>query len=444
MQQQALFQHFSRRSPAALAEFHYVSYPINMSPKDHSASSRRPAIFGLLWAGTLAAAYHFGFSQGGKSGPNEGTAMKTAGGLLASQSGPFSSNTGRRQGVVVGSATNEEDGQLVMEGETLADLKPEEELDALLTQASSPARNRSLVRLFAKWAELDGATAMAKVATLSEPLLRYEAREAALRHWGMANPAAAWDFAVADNGLNLPENRFDTILRGLGRSDPAKAVEFFSNPKFSNLLNSEGNATAVVDSLYARGHHDQLKSWAEGMPPGAAKESVINRVIDQWARHNPKEAKAWMEAQIQASPKNAVAARTELAESWARVNPSEALQWVQSLPTKEQDPTYVDRVFRRWLDYDRDNAAAQLANMPPSPALDRSIERYSQEIMGRDPAATIPWAESITDEKRRFRAIERVAQIWARKDPNALRNYVNQSGFSEDQQKALLRNLKNG
>jgi hypothetical protein len=395
---------------------------------------KQPAIYGLLWAGTLSLAYHWGIHRAPAPAPS-GSAAAAADGIAQPRAAKFGSAAPDAKQA----QQDEEDGRLTLETDTLADLNPEEEFNALMTQPASPARNRALVRLFARWAELDGKNALLKSQTIAEPLLRYEAREAALRHWGMVQPAEAWAHAEADRGLTLPDDRFSAILRGLGKSDPATALAFFQNHKDGAILENIGDAVNAFDTLYQRGGHAQMVAWTESLPAGKLREGAMNRIIDQWARYDPKLAKQWMEKMLPANPAAIGPARVELAESWARVNPQQALDWVGSLPAKEQDGVYYDRIFRRWLDLDRDAAAAQLANLPPSPALDRSIERYSYEIASRDPAATMPWAASITDEKRRWRAIERVAGYWRKKDPQGLANFVQTGGFNADQQKALLR-----
>jgi hypothetical protein len=59
--------------------------------------------------------------------------------------------------------------------------------------------------------------------------------------------------------------------------------------------------------------------------------------------------------------------------------------------------------------------------------------------MRQNPADTMPWAQSINDEGRRWRAVERVADAWRSKDKAGLQQYVLSGGFTEEQQRKLLR-----
>ena len=87
-------------------------------------------------------------------------------------------------------------------------------------------------------------------------------------------------------------------------------------------------------------------------------------------------------------------------------------------------------------------AAAFLAEQPASPILDRQFERYAYDVMNQNPSATMPWAESITDPDRRWKAISRVASAWRKQDPNGLNNFVSGATYLTQDQKAQLLQLK--
>lgn len=202
------------------------------------------------------------------------------------------------------------------------------------------------------------------------------------------------------------------------------------------------STVGAFDQLYERGGHDLMVPWVQNLPEGKMKDGAVNRIVDQWARYDPLAAAQWMNSMIAVNPKNTVEARIELAESWARVNPTQALAYVQSLPPDQQNNAYYERIFKRWLDYDKQNAAAYLAEQPASPALDRPFERYAYDVMNQNPAATMPWVESISDPGRRWNAMERVADAWRKKDPEGLNAYVSGATHLNEDQRAKLLRLK--
>jgi hypothetical protein len=94
------------------------------------------------------------------------------------------------------------------------------------------------------------------------------------------------------------------------------------------------------------------------------------------------------------------------------------------------------------MEYDRNGAAQWLASQSPSPLLDRPIERYTWQVMEIDPQNSMPWAESITDGERRFRAMTEVADRWGRRDPQGLISYVSTANLPPQQKERLLRNTQ--
>ncbi len=226
------------------------------------------------------------------------------------------------------------------------------------------------------------------------------------------------------------------VLDGIGRGDVQAALQFFSKHQ-DDLGKHQDRAALVLDDLYERGNHESLIPWAEKLPPGKWKDTAMNRLVDRWARYDPEAAKTWMERAI-TSPDALKEARVELADSWARVNPTAALGWLDTLPAADRSSALYAKVFSKWIEFDPNAAGGYLAAQPPGPLLDRPIEQYTNEVMKQNPADTMPWAESIGDDRRRWRAIERVAEQWRVRDPAGLENYVKSAGFTDKEKARLL------
>ncbi len=400
----------------------------------------RRAAWLAAWAGSLAAAYYVGRDAGGDSSDDSRrsalqrmAAMSSDGRPLSKRSGPAGSAT-----AIKGVAGEAAAGNAAGEADQSTDFA--ERFAGVQAMPPGVARNEAYFALIKEWAAADGPAALAAAGAITEPKLRFELRESALRAWAAASPEAAWKFASENASGDLPENRMNLVFEGLGRSDPAKALAFMeANGK---ALEKYGDrATLVFDDLYENGHHDALVGWAEKMPAGKLRDMATNRIIDRWARYDPAAAKEWMDKNV-TTKDNLGPARVELAESWARVDPSAALQWANSLPAGQRDSEYYSRIYGRWIQYDRNAAAKNLAEQPPSPQLDRPIERYTYEVMRQNPAETMPWAESISDAKRRWEAVSRVAEYWGRRDPGAMQNYVTASNLTDEQKRQLLKSIE--
>lgn len=391
----------------------------------------------LVWSGSVAGAYWLG--SRGADGTDAAAEAARAAQLRAPAGLAGGVGPGRATEKRVdpdGQATGDKAGEPSAAGGRMVDFTAR--MADIQAMPPGPERNEAMFDLMKEWAAADGPAALAAAGAVAEPKLRFELREAALRHWASADPDAAWKFASENPNGDLPDHRMQLVFDGLGRTDPAKALAFFD--KHRAEMEKQGDRAAYVfDELYERGGHDQLVGWAEKMPPGKLRDMAANRIIDRWARYDPESAKQWMERTV-TNKENLTAARIELAESWARVNPGAALQWANALPADQRDGEFYNRIYGRWLQYDRNTAASSLATQPPSPALDRPIERYTYEVMRQNPADTMPWAESINDAGRRWRAIERVADVWRTRDPAALQNYVmSNATLTEEQKRKLLK-----
>ncbi|MGI8602716.1 MAG: hypothetical protein ACR2OZ_06915 [Verrucomicrobiales bacterium] len=316
-----------------------------------------------------------------------------------------------------------------------------ERIARLTAMTPSPERNERITKALAQLTRVDPKAALETAAALEGVKLRNDGLESVIHAWGRSDPEAAFAWAKATpNDGTLPESRIDLIFRGLARSGPEKALSFLT-AHASELNRWSEQADGVMEEIYQRGGHSQMQSWIAQLSDGRLRDAAMSRFVDQWALYEPHAAKAWMETQ-HISPANLATMRVELATSWVRVNPQEAIEWVRSLPAKDQGRDLYDAVFRRWIDLDRNGAAGWLAAQPPSPALDRPIERYASQVMEMDPKNSMPWAESITDGERRFRVMSEVADRWGRRDPQGLANYVSSQNLSPQQRDRLLRSAQ--
>ena len=312
------------------------------------------------------------------------------------------------------------------------------ELNSLLAQPPGPLRTQAIVTLIGKWARVDGPAAVVAAGTFTEPALRLQLRETAFNHWAQMDPGAAWDYATLNPQRDLPAERFGHILRGLGGGDISTGLAFLAEHPQAELRDNMQEIGEALDQLYQRGGHAKILPWLERLTDGPLKDAATNRLIDQWARYEPSAAARWMESRGKLLGENITGARKELASSWADVNPLQALDYFNQLPADQREDAYYERIFRRWLESDKNAAAAYLAELPSSPALDRPIEQYAYDIMQQDPELTMPWVESISDPRRRWKAITRVAAVWKEQNPAALAAYVEGAAFLNAQQKQQL------
>ena len=132
----------------------------------------------------------------------------------------------------------------------------------------------------------------------------------ALAGWASANPSAALAWF---EGLDLDNDpRLDPVLKdrkipvaalrhglmrglvqGLADADPDTATRFVTGLASTDQRQAEGFMHIVAGAVLRTGSPTDAATWAEALPEGQLRNSVIGRVAHQYAESNPDEAAEW-------------------------------------------------------------------------------------------------------------------------------------------------------
>lgn len=75
--------------------------------------------------------------------------------------------------------------------------------------------------------------------------------------------------------------------------------------------------------------------------------------------------------------------------------------------------------------------------MPPSPQRDAAVSGFARGYAWQDPEAALAWAQDISDPSLRERSLTQVGQAYYRRNPDAARAWLEQSGLSAEAQQAV-------
>lgn len=307
-------------------------------------------------------------------------------------------------------------------------------LGALGELDPSPSQERAFKEVIGRWAELEPNNAFAFAGDIDEPKKRHDLKLKVLQSWGEHDPAGALAFLGENPDSSIARYAEGAVFDGLAKGDIQVALAFFESINEKDTPYGGATYSAVRD-LFERNDRKVI-AWAEGLPAGEVRGRAIDGVIDQWARYDPVAAKAWMEKN--ATGEALPSAQVELGESWARVDPEAAMAWAAEVEADTRTAARIkERIFTRWMQYDYESAANFLVEQDPSPQLDRAFEMYIDKARHYDPEATMAWAESITDPKRRVRAIHSVAAVWKGRDKAAYQGYLQNAGLDKKAAKKL-------
>jgi hypothetical protein len=75
--------------------------------------------------------------------------------------------------------------------------------------------------------------------------------------------------------------------------------------------------------------------------------------------------------------------------------------------------------------------------MNESPERDSATYGYATRVAWENPAAAVEWANTISDEGTRANALMETGRAYFRKDPEAAKQWLSNSGLNEEQQKRV-------
>jgi hypothetical protein len=173
--------------------------------------------------------------------------------------------------------------------------------------------------------------------------------------------------------------------------------------------------------------------------PAEPRKIEMETTARKLMHESPAKALAWLESQPP-SPARAETFRAITTE-WAQSDPAAAMAAVVKLaPTDGRDEA-MQRVFNRWSDQDADAVLRWAAGRAPAAELDQMLWYFATDTtlryVAREKALT--GAGLIADPELRAEAIEHVVLIWARREPKAAAQCIEESKVLTTSQKAAIR-----
>lgn len=226
----------------------------------------------------------------------------------------------------------------------------------------------------------------------TNPALRNSAASGILKHWALTEPAAAFDWAVANLGAEARDIQvreiLSAVLREYHRQKPEEVVAKLAalTPKLRGYLNS------VVTQAAAEAEPEPLPEVAAApvtLPAPAAQVAYDQNSMIQLTRADPQKALALLPQISQEDRANAI---FTVFSTWAASDPVAAGQWI--------------------------------AQQPADTVRDRAIDGLISTVGGTDPEGAAAWIKETTAGFR-YWAIRRLVSAWADADPHAARTWLN-------------------
>ena len=205
------------------------------------------------------------------------------------------------------------------------------EMLALADRLDTAARREVAQRVLAVWAKSDPRAALAALDELAGTLdtrARREVARGVLGVWAKSDPRAALAALDEMDDRRLKQTTEQSLVFTWTQSDPMAAFEWArTRPASDNRTGALSSALRQV----AQSDPGQALALAEDLD-GNARTWVIDSVLQQWGRDDPRAAAAWLDS---SSHESRVAA-SNIIDAYARLDAEEAVDWLLTQPADAQ------------------------------------------------------------------------------------------------------------
>lgn len=423
-------------------------------------------VLAAAWLGTLAGAYYFGKSaapsadagSGGSGGPGSAAAFPSAlpggkplpGGQEGGAGGAAAGSRRKmsvREMVALGRAEMQKSMGMMNPSAILRALAPfadltDEEVQEAITEIERTVEQPQAKMMFysllvGRWAESDGAAAMAFVEEeLADggPMMG-GVKYGVVSSWAQNDPDGAWQWYLKakqeeDQGMfGGPSFALSGIFASYAQRDLDGA--------FKKLEGLDENERMMAAGGFAQGAYDpefreRLLGKAAEMEDENLRRTLYQGISSQWAMMDPEGAADWAVGLPDAD--RAQVAQSVGSSLMMSSKPEKGADLMVSAAQTEQEKAQAySSAVAQWVHRDANAAGAWLGKQPQGPELDQARSTFASSIAGRDPESAMAWAKTITDGGQRQGAVSQVYQQWYRADAAAAETALGASGLAPDQ-----------
>ena len=100
----------------------------------------------------------------------------------------------------------------------------------------------------------------------------------------------------------------------------------------------------------------------------------------------------------------------------------------------------LDKIMREWFDYDKDGAIEWTLRMTDRRRI-HVLGIVASEWAMEDPVAASEWVMKLPEGKNKDQHLNNVVAIWAEREPDKARNWIEKSSLSQDEKDKLLKSI---
>lgn len=311
------------------------------------------------------------------------------------------------------------------------------------SQPRTPATELDAEHALQDLARHDPVRALALALGETNVMLRERLRNAVLKGWAAESPEQAADWTLT---LPVADRRPALVAVFSGAVEHPEAAARLGKKLCAQVPEEAGDyGQLLISALTEFGAYETAAHFAQesGSEHGPA---WLNAAYYQWAMRQPESAlKAFGGIADSATRSHAFLGLTA---GWAEANPAAVASYALNLPAGADRAAALGQMLSQWAMRDPLTASEwMLKNLNPSADLDGGVAAVASlpSLVSRRPEIAIGWAESIADPALRVTTLTTVARLWAERDPDGMRRYLQStSSLSAEERAALTRGLATG
>ncbi|WP_367871532.1 hypothetical protein [Luteolibacter sp. Populi] len=242
-------------------------------------------------------------------------------------------------------------------------------------------------------------------------------------------------------------------LLASGKLSAVEAYRLIDSAKAGHSVLGLNTLPQIWNGLSADGLAEAARSLA-AEPPGDQLGRALGGVANAWMKADPAAAAAFI-AQIQDRELRADAyAGCFASGSGGEVGPRAQAEILAGIPADDRAEVFASYLARygdpkpgerNWsgVKIDPELLGPVFKDLPPSPALNRSITITTREWGQENPAAALAWADSLADGGTRQAAYAGTFEGWAFQDPHAAANWLADKAEGSERDAATLPLVRN-
>lgn len=315
----------------------------------------------------------------------------------------------------------------------------EQNFDAALAWAKSlekgEARNDSIAAVAGQLAKRDPNAALQLIAE------NFAGRDASAAYDSVFSAWAETDFAgaySAAQGLADPGMRTRAMRAALGQkveTDPRLVIESIRNAKLSELRWDLGNRAM---SRWAERDLNAARDYALALPAGELRDQQLQTVAREMARRDPRAGLEWLRNLPEDSSRDE--ALQGLFSSWAGSDSKAALEAARELPEGRLRDNALAQMAQNLVDTDIKTTLAILKELPTGGPSENAQQQIAWRWARVDPKGAAEWFAENAGENNRW-VLSQVMSEWSRNDPEAALQWTSSLPDSRQNKGELIGNV---